>query len=73
MYQQIQGLNTEKKALEISRRPLFKALNCCLQISHFQSSRGLGLVACLEGQKINNMPNMASRKSSYIPTVICAA
>jgi hypothetical protein len=27
-----------------------------------QSSRGLGLVACLEGQKINNMLNMASRK-----------
>jgi hypothetical protein len=38
-----------------------------------QSSRGLGLVACLEGQKINNMPNMASRKFSYIPKVICAA
>ena len=38
-----------------------------------QSSRGLGLVACLEGQKINNMLNMASRKFSYIPKVICAA
>jgi hypothetical protein len=38
-----------------------------------KSSRGLGLVACLEGQKINNMPNMASRKFSYIPKVICAA
>jgi hypothetical protein len=38
-----------------------------------QSSRGLGLVACSEGQKINNMPNMASRKFSYIPKVICAA
>ena len=38
-----------------------------------QSSGGLGLVACLEGQKINNMPNMPSRKFSYIPKVICAA
>jgi hypothetical protein len=38
-----------------------------------QSSRRLGLVACLEGQKINNRPNMASRKFSYIPKVICAA
>ena len=38
-----------------------------------QSSRGLGLVACSEGQKINNIPNMASRKFSYIPKVICAA
>jgi hypothetical protein len=38
-----------------------------------QSSRGLGLVACLQGQKINNMTNMASRKFSYIPKVICAA
>ena len=27
----------------------------------------------VEGQKINNMPNMASRKFSYIPKVICAA
>jgi hypothetical protein len=27
----------------------------------------------LEGQKINNMLNMASRKFSYIPKVICAA
>ena len=35
-----------------------------------QSSRGLGLVACLEGQ--NGGPNMASRKFSYIPKVICA-
>jgi hypothetical protein len=44
-----------------------------LQLVISQSSRGLGLVACLEGQKINNMPNMASRKFSYIPKVICAA
>ena len=43
------------------------------QLAISQSSRGLGLVACLEGQKINNMPNMASRKFSYIPKVICAA
>ena len=32
-----------------------------------QSSGGLGR------QKINNMPNMPSRKFSYIPKVICAA
>jgi hypothetical protein len=43
------------------------------QLAISQSSRGLGLVACLEGQKINNMPNMASRKFSYIPKVICVA
>jgi hypothetical protein len=43
------------------------------QLAISQSSRGLGLVACLEGQKINNMPNMASRKFSYIPKVIRAA
>ena len=29
-----------------------------------QSCRGLGLVVCLDGQKIYNMPNMASRKLS---------
>jgi hypothetical protein len=43
-----------------------------LQLAISQSSRGLDLVACLEGQKINNMPYMASRKFSYIHKVICA-
>ena len=43
------------------------------QLAISKSSRGLGLVASLEGQKINNMPNMASRKFSHIPKVICAA
>jgi hypothetical protein len=31
-----------------------------MTISYFTIERGLGLVACLEGQKINNMPNLAS-------------
>ena len=43
------------------------------QLAISQSSREPGLVACLEGLKINNMPNMASRMFSYIPKVICAA
>jgi hypothetical protein len=44
-----------------------------MQLAISQSSSGLGLVACLDGQKINIMPNTASRKFSYIPKVICAA
>ena len=31
-----------------------------------KSSRGLGLVACLEGQKINNMPNILGSFPTFL-------
>jgi hypothetical protein len=80
--------NTKVRRLDGNRYPCF-SLGLCKnerfidtvvlyfhqpdQLAISQSSRGLGLVACLEGQKINNMPNMASRTFSYIPKVICEA
>ena len=39
------------------------------QLAIFKSSSGLGLVACMEGQKKHNMPNIACRKFFYIPNV----
>ncbi len=44
-----------------------------IQISHFQIEQKTGSSRLFGGTKINNMPNMASRKFSYIPKVLCAA
>ena len=41
--------------------------------SHFPIEQRTGSSRLFGGTKINNMPNMASRKFSYIPKVICAA
>ena len=42
-------------------------------ISHFRIEQKTGSSRLFGGTKINNMPNMASRKFSYIPKVLCAA
>ncbi len=42
-------------------------------ISHFQIEQKTGSSRLFGGTKINNMPNMASRKFSYILKVLCAA
>ena len=43
------------------------------EISHFRIEQKTGSSRLFGGTKINNMPNMASRKFSYIPKVLCAA
>ena len=42
-------------------------------ISHFRIEQKTGSSSLFGGTKINNMPNMASRKFSYIPKVLCSA
>ncbi len=42
-------------------------------ISHFRIEQKTGSSRLFGGTKINNMPNMASRKFPYIPKVLCAA
>ena len=49
---------------------LYKVL---FEISHFRIEQKTGSSRLFGGTKINNMPNMASRKFSYIPKVLCAA
>ncbi len=44
-----------------------------ISISHFRTEQKTGSSRLFGGTKINNMPNMASRKFSYIPKVLCAA
>ena len=44
-----------------------------ISISHFRIEQKTGSSRLFGGTKINNMPNMASRKFSYIPKVLCAA
>ncbi len=52
-----------KKTKGSFQRKLTEALYI-QELAISESSRGLGLVTCFGGTKINNMPNMACRKFS---------
>ena len=61
-----------RRCAKIVRAPQILLFDVLL-ISHFRIEQKTGSSRLFGGTKINNMPNMASRKFSYIPKVLCAA